>query len=94
MDTDRRQYIDSSGNQKGPNINVNKDNLALGLPTLNKIPKPTSRASPLLFIKLSSTLVKKKPHYKMVFAKKAELKKKINSNIKKQNVIIGKRIKK
>ena len=45
-------------------------------------------------IELLSTLVKKKPHYKMVFTKKAELKKKINSNIKKQNVIIGKRIKK
>ena len=43
---------------------------------------------------LSSTLVKKKPHYKMVPTKEAKLKKKINSNIGEQNIVIGKRIKK
>jgi len=41
-----------------------------------------------------NTLVKKKLYYKMVPIKKAKLKKKINSNIEKQNVVIGKRIKK
>ena len=41
-----------------------------------------------------NTLVKKKPHYIMVPTKEAELKKKINSNIGEQNVVIGKRIKK
>ena len=45
-------------------------------------------------IELLSTLVKKKPHYIIVFTKKARLKKKINGNIKKQNIIIGKKIKK
>ena len=45
-------------------------------------------------IKLLSTLVKKKPHYKMVFTKKAKLKKKIDSNIGEQNIVIKKRIKK
>ena len=41
-----------------------------------------------------STLVKKKPYYIIVPAKEAELKKKINSNIGEQNIVIGKRIKK
>ena len=41
-----------------------------------------------------STLANKKPYYKMVPTKEAELKKKINSNIKEQNIVIKKRIKK
>ena len=32
-------------------------------------------------IEFLNTLVKKKPYYKMVFIKEAELKKKINSNV-------------
>jgi hypothetical protein len=45
-------------------------------------------------IKSSSTLVKKKPHYKMVSTKEAKPKKKIDSNIREQNVVTKKRIKK
>ena len=48
----------------------------------------------LLLIELSSTLVKKKLYYKIVFTKKAKLKKKINGNIREQNIVIKKRIKK
>ena len=45
-------------------------------------------------IESSNTLVKKKPYYMMVFAEEAKPKKKINSNIGEQNIIIRKRIKK
>ena len=45
-------------------------------------------------VKLLSTLVKKKLYYKMVFTKEAKPKKKINSDIREQNIVIGKRIKK
>ena len=86
--------MDSSGNQEKPNINISKDNLAPGLSTLNKTLEPTSRASPSPPIKSSSTLVKKKPHYKMVSTKEAKPKKKIDGDIKEQNIVIGKRIKK
>jgi hypothetical protein len=48
----------------------------------------------LLPIKLSSTLVKKKSYYKIVPTKKAKPKKKINGDIKKQNIVTEKRIKK
>ena len=48
----------------------------------------------LLLTKLLSILIKKKPYYKMVPTKKAKLKKKINSNIREQNIVIRKRIKK
>ena len=41
-----------------------------------------------------STLVKKKPHYKIVPTKKTKPKKKINSNIKKQNIVTDKKNKK
>jgi len=41
-----------------------------------------------------NTLAKKKPHYEMVPIKEAKPKKKINSNVGEQNVVIGKRIKK
>ena len=50
--------------------------------------------SPSPPVELLSTLIKKKPHYKMVFIKEAELKKKIDGNIGEQNVVIRKRIKK
>ena len=45
-------------------------------------------------IKLSSTSVKKKPHYIIVPTKETRLKKKINSNIGEQNMVIRKRIQK
>jgi len=48
--------------------------------------------SPL--IKTLDTLVKKKPHYKIVLVEEAEPKKKIDGNVGEQNVVIGKRIKK
>jgi hypothetical protein len=48
----------------------------------------------LLFIELSSTLVKKKLYYKIISTEEAKLKKKINGNIGEQNIVIGKRIKK
>ena len=48
----------------------------------------------LLYTELLSTLVKKKPHYEMVFTEEAKLKKKIDGNIREQNVVTGKRIKK
>ena len=81
--------MDFSGNQNKPNTKVSKkpdlnsfkNDLALGLPTLDKILELSSRVSPLLLIELLSILVKKKPYYKMVFTKEAKLKKKINSNI-------------
>ena len=71
-----------------------ENNLIPGLPTLDKIPKLSSRASLLLPAELLSTLVKKKPHYEMVPTEEAEPKKKINRNIEEQNMVIGKRIKK
>ena len=49
---------------------------------------------PLPPIELLSTLVKKKPHYIMVFTEEAKPKKKINSDIEEQNIVIGKIIKK
>ena len=48
----------------------------------------------LPLIKLLSTLVKKKPYYKMVPIKEAKLKKKINSNVGEQNIVTKKKIKK
>ena len=55
---------------------------------------PTNLGESLsLPIELSSTSVKK-PYYKIVPTKEAKLKKKINSNIGEQNIVIGKRIKK
>jgi hypothetical protein len=47
-----------------------------------------------LFIKLLGTLVKKKLYYKIISTKEAKLKKNINSNIGKQNIVTEKRIKK
>ena len=81
-----------------------KDNLALGLLTLDKTLEPNYRAPLLLPIDIGesllppteslNTLVKKKLYYIMVPTKEAKLKKKIDSNIGEQNVVIGKRIKK
>ena len=48
----------------------------------------------LLPVESSSTSVKKKPYYEMVPLKEAKPKKKINSDIREQNIVIGKRIKK
>ena len=71
-----------------------KDNLVPGLLTLDKTPKLSFRASLLPPVELLSTLVKKKPYYIIVFTEEARPKKKINGDVKKQNVVIKKRIKK
>ena len=96
MDTNRKQLVDSSRNQEEPDIDVNKkqNNSTPGLLTLDKIPELSFRESLLPPIKSLSTLVKKKPYYKMVSTKEAKPKKKINSNIGEQNIVTGKRIKK
>ena len=90
--------MDSSKNQEEVNkeqdLNRSKDNLVPELPTLDKTPEPSSRESLLLPIKSSSSLTKRKPHYKIVPTEKAKPKKKINGNIGEQNVVIEKRIKK
>ena len=94
--------MDSSGNQDEPNAEVSKEldldsskgDSAPGLFTPDKTPELSFRASPLPPVESSSTLVKKKPHYKMVPTEKAEPKKKINGNIGEQNVVTGTRIKK
>ena len=75
-------------------MNGSKDDLAPGLPTPDKTPELSSRVSPSPPIEILSTSVKKKPHYEMVPTKEAEPKKKINGNIKEQNIVIKKRIKK
>ena len=49
---------------------------------------------PLPLIKSLNTVVKKKPYYKIVSIKETKPKKKINSNVEEQNIIIEKRIKK
>ena len=88
--------MESSGNKEEPNIKSSKqqdlsskDNLALGLPTLNKTPEPNS-LKPLL--PSLNTLVKK-PHYILVPTNKAKLKKKINGDIGEQNIVKEKRLK-
>jgi len=73
------------------NLNSFKDNLAKGLFILDKTLKPDLgesslpyidlKESLLLLIKSLNTLVKKKPHYKMVSIKETKLKKKIGGNI-------------
>ena len=62
-------------------MDSSKDNLVLGLLTLDKILKLNFKMSLLPPVKLLSTLVKKKPHYIIVFTEEARLKKKIDSNI-------------
>ena len=94
--------MDSSGNQdkpntevsKKPDLNSSKNDSALGLPTLNETPKLSLKVSLLLPIKSLNTSASKKPYYIIIPAKEAEPKKKINNNIKEQNVITGTRIKK
>jgi hypothetical protein len=88
--------VDSSRNWEEPNIesskqpdSSSKDNLTLGLPTLNKMLEPNS-LEPLPSLK---TLAKKKLYYIIVPANKVELKKKIVGNIEERNVIQGKRLK-
>jgi hypothetical protein len=89
--------VDSSKNQEEPNIksskqpdSSSKDDLTLGLPTLDKTPEPNLLES----LPSLNTSVKKKPHYIIVPTNKAKLKKNIISNIGEQNVVKGKRIKK
>ena len=62
-------------------MDSSKDDLVLGLFTPDKIPELSSRAFLLLPVELLSTLVKKKPHYIMVFTEEAKPKKKIDSDI-------------
>ena len=45
------------------------------------LPYTDLKKSPSLFIKSLNTLIKKKPHYKIIFIKETKPKKKINSNI-------------
>ena len=52
------------------------------------------RESLLLLVNLLNTLAKKKPYYIIVPTKKANPNKKINGNVKEQNIITEKRIKK
>ena len=94
VNTNGRRQVDSSKNQEEPDIDISKDNLALGLSTSDKTLELSSRVSLLPPAELSSTLVKKKPHYEIVPTKEAKPKKKINGDIGEQNVITGKRIKK
>ena len=85
-------------------MNSSKDDLAVGLPTLDKTLEPNHEAPPSLPIDLKesllppaeslNTLVNKKSNYVMVFNKEAKLKKKIVGDIGEQNVVTGKRIKK
>ena len=60
-----------------------KDDLTLGLPTLDKMLEP-NLLEPLLSL---NTLVKKKLYYIIVLANKDMLKKKIVSNIGERNII-------
>jgi len=85
-------------------LESSKDDLALGLFTLDKTPELNYRAPLSLPIDIGkslsppveslNTLVKKKLYYIIVPAEEAKLKKKINSNIGEQNMVIGKIIKK
>ena len=94
--------MDFNKNQDKPNAKVNKEpdldnfknNSVPGLFTLDKILKLSFRASLLSPVESLSTLVKKKPHYIIIPTEEAGPKKKINSNIRKQNIVTGKRIKK
>jgi hypothetical protein len=82
--------VDSGGNREEPNIesskqpdSSSKDDLTPGLPTLDETPEPDS----LEPLPSSKTSAKKKPHYVIVLANEAELKKKIVGNIGEQNVV-------
>ena len=82
--------MDSSGNQEEPNIESSKqlglsskNDLTLGLPTLDKTLEP-NLLEPLLSL---NTSVKKKLYYIIVLANKDKLKKKIVSNIGERNVV-------
>ena len=63
-----------------------KDNLILGLPTLDKILEP-NLPEPLL-PSLNTSVIK--PYYIIVLTNKAKLKKNIISNIEERNIVIGK----
>jgi hypothetical protein len=88
--------VDSGGNQEEPNIESSKqldlsskDDLTLGLPTLDKTLEP-DLLEPLPSL---NTSVKKKPHYIMVPANKAKPKKNIIGDVEERNIIKGKRVK-
>jgi len=88
--------VESGGNEEEPNIKSSKqqdlsskDDLALGLSTLDKILEPNLPEPPPLSLNTSA----KKPHYVLVPTNKAKLKKKINGDIGEQNVVKGKRLK-
>ena len=85
-------------------MDSSKDDSVTALPTPDETPEP-SLGEPLLLptnLEVSpsppaeslKTSANKKLHYVIVFAKEAEPKKKIDSNIREQNIITGKRIKK
>ena len=104
MDFSGNQEKPNIGVSKEQDLSSFTNSLVLGLLTLDKTLKLSFRVflslltnlgeSPLLLVELSSTLVKKKPYYKIIPTKEAELKKKIDGDIKKQNIVTGKRIKK
>ena len=74
-------------------MDSSKNDLTAGLFTPNKTPELSSKVflSPPAE---SLSILAKKLHYIMIFAKETEPKKKIDGDIGEQNVIIGKRIKK
>ena len=104
--------MDFGGNQDKPSIKSSKqldsksfkDDLALGLFTLNKTLELNYGVPLLLLIDIGESLslpveslnilVKKKLYYIMVPAEEVKPKKKINGNVGEQNMVIGKRIKK
>ena len=58
-------------------MNSSKDNLVLGLPTLDKILEPISKMSLLLYAESLNSLVKKKPYCKIVPIKKLNQRRKL-----------------
>ena len=89
--------MDSGGNQEEPNIKSSKqldlsskDDLTLGLSTLDEIPEPNLPEPLLLSL---NTSAKKKPYYIMVLTNKAKLKKNIVGDIGERNIVKGKRLK-
>src|SRR6266568_1979126 len=86
-----------------PDLDSSKDDLALGHFTPGETPDPQYGAflslptiqekSLLPLVKSLSTLAKK-PYYVIILAEKAEPKKKIIGDVREQNIVIRKRIKK
>ena len=86
MDSSKNQEELDIKSSEEPDLNSFKDDLAIGLPTLDKTLEPNYKVPPLLPIDLEesllppteslNTLVNKKLNYIMVFNKEAKLKKK------------------